>query len=422
MHNLKVVSLVVFCLILFFQVSGSVGAQNITYIYTADSNGRMDYLANAVIWKDPGDITPEMILEGRPDRFPLSYSEANAPEGIPCVFLHVGQDLGGKTQKFVCRAPNNHAVRVKYYEGSNGNREIFAAVASTRLLWILGFSSDSVYPVRVQCIDCPLNPFTGRGNPKTRILPAVIETHYDGTLILSKADLEQGWTWEELDLAIQALPEGELKTRQRTHFDALALLGVLIQHGDRKRSQQRLTCQGAIKIQPENIHPAPIFPDSTHEVPVLFENLGEKVCTQAAVTIQDVGATLGSAGATTHRIRSKMNLQEWAKKAVFEDDKDSKECRGNLRVAIYAGAPGESHPRISEEGRQFLSDRLTKITDDQWKALFTASQVEELGDENRWEDPETGEIYSGVDAWVVVMKNKIEEIEQKRCTPLAEMN
>jgi len=56
-----------------------------------------------------------------------------------------------------------------------------------------------------------------------------------------------------------------------------------------------------------------------------------------------------------------------------------------------------------------------RLDDAHLRALFTVAQVEVLGDENRYEDPETGTVYTGVDAWVVVFKKKIKEIEEKRC-------
>ena len=37
-------------------------------------------------------------------------------------------------------------------------------------------------------------------------------------------DADQGWRWGEVDEAIANLPEGPLRARQRTHFDALTLL------------------------------------------------------------------------------------------------------------------------------------------------------------------------------------------------------
>jgi hypothetical protein len=56
--------------------------------------------------------------------------------------------------------------------------------------------------------------------------------------MVDRSEQDQGWRWGELDKAIDSLPSGELRSRQRQHFDALVLLGVLLQHGDRKPEQR----------------------------------------------------------------------------------------------------------------------------------------------------------------------------------------
>ena len=48
-------------------------------------------------------------------------------------------------------APDDE-VKVKF-GGANG--EVYAEVASTRLLWALGFGADRMYPVKVLCRKCP---------------------------------------------------------------------------------------------------------------------------------------------------------------------------------------------------------------------------------------------------------------------------
>jgi hypothetical protein len=383
---------------------------------------RRGYLAEAVVWRDPGPITVERILEGRPGRFRLSFQEANRPEGFPCAFQHAGQSLGGKTRKFICRTPEGESLRIKYYEGPGGNREVFASVAATRLLWMLGFDSDSVYPVVVNCLDCPEDPWTGSGPKSSRVLLGTVEPHFEGTLILSGADPEQGWTFQELDEATRSLPPGAIRGRQRMHFDALTLLGVLIQHGDRKPSQQRLTCRGGIDFGAGDVHRVSSSGASDWGAPVLFEREGARSCAAPAVTVQDMGATFGGGGLYTSGRGTKMNLHEWARHDVFRDSpyryhppRDI-DCTGNLIVSQTARG-GEGTPPISEEGRVFLLQQLERLEPEHLRSLFTAARVETLGEENRYQDPKSGELYLGVDAWVHVFQRKVQEIEETRCRP-----
>ena len=44
--------------------------------------------------------------------------------------------------------------------------------------------------------------------------------------LVDEDEADQGWKFGELDAAIGSLPAGELRSRQRQHFDALQLVGV----------------------------------------------------------------------------------------------------------------------------------------------------------------------------------------------------
>ncbi len=226
----------------------SVVAQSDTqfaFVRLASDQQRLKYLATAKIWSDPGDVTPEMVMAGRPLQTKSEGVEAVLRgQPLPCDFAKPGKELGGATPKFTCRTPGGTTIRVKYSDGSkDGNREIFSAVASAKLLWALGFVSDPIYPITIDCKDCPANPMSGEGQRGRRSYLATFQPEATRLVMVAKDDPDQGWRWGEVDQAIAKLPEGELRARQRTHFDALTLLGVFIQHGDRKPEQQRLECR-----------------------------------------------------------------------------------------------------------------------------------------------------------------------------------
>ena len=164
-----------------------------------------------MIWKDPGPLSPEQIRVGPPAALPAAIANA-AGRPIECRFEHRGLELGGKTPKFSCRTPEGESLRLKYYDGAgHGNREVFAEVAATRLMWALGFDTDPVFPVIVDCQDCPADPWTGEGPRQTRRFDAEYEPHYVGTLITSTKDPDQGWAFGELEKAIDSLPPGPLR-------------------------------------------------------------------------------------------------------------------------------------------------------------------------------------------------------------------
>ena len=72
---------------------------------------------------------------------------------------------GRKSAKFLCSTGEGRTLRLKYWdrERDRGNREVFAMVAATRLMWALGFEVLHVLPMNVSCRECPGNPMTGEG-------------------------------------------------------------------------------------------------------------------------------------------------------------------------------------------------------------------------------------------------------------------
>jgi hypothetical protein len=368
--------------------------------------GRAGYLSRAVIWKDPGIISPLGVRNGPPGVFPYSVDEATTAEGITCAFAKPGKLLGGKSAKFTCLAPGDHTLRLKYWdqEHETGNREAFATVAATRLMWVLGFVAVPALPMTIQCERCPEDPNNGSGAPALRRYVAMWQLSVPGTRIVSGPDNDQGWEWRELDDAIKALPPGEERKRQRTVFNALTLLAVLLQHGDRKAEQQALYCMdevdataGEVRAQGKN---------GGHEV--LVERPGASACPHAAAAMVDVGATFGGAGRTSNGTTAKMNLDSWRRKPVFESGGDV--CRGDLTISMAAGGGGEGHPFISEEGRLFLLEQLHRLTADHLRAIFEAARVDRI------HAPRPGgHSEDSVDAWIATFQDKVRQIETRRC-------
>jgi len=327
--------------------------------------------------------------------------------------------MGGATPKFMCRTAAGRTIRLKYSDGSKGNKEVFSAVAASRLLWALGFKADPIYPVSIDCQDCPEDPMSGSGPKAQRSYLAIYQPRITEAVIVDRSERNQGWRWGELDKAIDSLPAGELRSRQRQHFDALTLAAVLLQHGDRKPEQQRLACHGLLKLEAGEIRP--VSPrDEANSLSVFFERPGGTACDSPDVTVQDIGATFGGAGRLSKESTAKMNLKSWADKPVFHPASKVEpgmvaECRGKLTVSMAAGEGSLGNPRIGEAGRLFLLDRLRRVTDDHLRAILTAARVERMADVHSWRDPDSGMAYTGVDAWVAVFKNKVRQIEARSC-------
>ena len=393
------------------------------YVRASSTAARLAYLARAVIWRDPGPLTAEQIRTGPQGELPPAFVDPN-PEGVDCRWEHPGTGLGGRTAKFICRTPNGQSIRVKYFDGnpSSGNREVFAAVIAERLVWALGFSTDPVYAIRIKCLECPANPMTGAGPRTTRQFLATYEPHYAGTIIVSRTDPEQGWTFGEVDTAIDRLPPGAERARQRMHFDALALLGAFIQHGDRKHSQQRLVCAGPIDLRAGDLHDVGHGDASGSPLLVLFERPGAIACPgESEIQLQDIGATFGSAGQFTPNVGAKVNLGQWASRRVFvataSTGGDAGACHAALEVSGTAGEDARPNPRVGEAGRQLLLAQLKRLTRAHVLALFEAAHLELLGGPvPEWRD-RSGVLHTGVDAWTAAFLDKVDQIAAKTCSP-----
>lgn len=275
-----------------------------------------------------------------------------APEAlVTCDYA--GQPTSGNTPKFNCEVGKGDTVKVKY---GRENGEVYSEVAATRLLWMLGFYADRMYPVRVQCRGCP-KKIGGTATAEKGVvdLPfAVIEREQHGVEVELRN--RRGWEWAELDIA---------KGSPRAQRDALKLLAVMLQHTDSKSEQQRLLC-----------------PDED--------------CGHPIAMINDLGKTFGRSSLYNADAPSALNLDAWAKTPVWAGKTG---CVGNI-ARSYTGTL--DRPPISEEGRAFLAERLQQVSDAQLHDLFTVARF----------DKRRGD---SIDGWVAAFKEKRDAIAARRC-------
>jgi hypothetical protein len=379
-----------------------------------------DYLSHAIIWHDPGPLTAADLRNGPAAPLPNAIAQARTGQPLECHFETRGQDMGGRTRKFLCKALDGQSLRIKYFDhGDDANREVFAEVAATRMLWALGFDADAVFPVTVVCLDCPEDPWTGKGPRQRRDYVASYEARYDGTTIAPVPDVDYGWTFGELETAIAKLPPGDVRARQQIHFDALSLAAVFLQHGDRKRAQQRLVCRGELDVSRGDVRDVALA-EQHGSISTLFERPGAPACDGFTVaTLQDVGATFGGAGKTTNKVTAKVNLAAWAEHPVFDPSAPPTVtgCRAKIAVSGAAGNDARPDPIIGEGGRQLLSQQLRRFTPELVRTLFELARVDQMGERQEWRDRASGRTYAGIDAWVAVFLDKAAQIDRRRCGP-----
>jgi len=203
--------------------------------------------------------------------------------------------------------------------------------------------------------------------------PAAAERKMSGHDMTTKD--QEGWKWDELDQVSEAAGGAP-----RAHRDGLKLLASLLQHTDSKSEQQRLACLDK-------------------------DWKGDEPCLRPFMLINDLGLTFGKANELNQGSAGAVNFVHWSRLSVW---KDKNGCVANLPRS-YSGTL--ENPRISEEGRAFLADLLTQLTDKQLDDLFQTARFY-----LRPRDPNHPESMSAtVVEWRDAFKKKRDEIVNRRC-------
>jgi hypothetical protein len=321
---------------------------------------RQRALRNATVWQPPAAPIEGADLERDPEPLPRELS---------CRF--VVDVPRGTTPKFECELETGEIVKVKYT-----GPEPHGEVAASRLLRALGFGADSVTFVdRLRCHGCPRFPFltmkaigaTRSESLYRRTVDYTEFTELGGVSVERKrrgiaietAD-GRGWAWFELE-TLQAAPRAEV--------DALRLMAAFLVHWDNKAENQRLLC-----------------PETTSD-----GDGPSRLCDRPLAYMQDLGATFGP---------RKVHLDNWRRTPVWHDRAT---CQVSMEDLPHGG--GTFPPvRISEPGRRFLAERLTRLRRPQVEALFRGARFPE----------HDGEALS---AWVDVFEQKVGQVADGPACP-----
>src|SRR5437868_14128108 len=101
-------------LVIVGSVVAAQSSNQIAFVHLAGAQQRLRYLAHAQIWADPGEVTADMVLRGRPLTQSDGLEAALAGEPLSCTFARPGKALGGNTRKFACVTSAGTTIRVKY--------------------------------------------------------------------------------------------------------------------------------------------------------------------------------------------------------------------------------------------------------------------------------------------------------------------
>lgn len=301
---------------------------------------------------------------------PSVSNSFNFAETVVCDWQPKPKNHKGKSRKFFCTLPGEkNTIKVKIPEKNVFKSEVWSEVTATRLFWALGFPADPMYPVKVLCRNCPEDPWKEKGPLADRLFEyANIERKIPGKKTIELFD-DQGWSFTE-DLPRSSEIYGGATQAQK---DALKLLMVLIYNPDTSNRNQRLMCDENSIYKNQN---------------------GESNCRKPLMVVQDLGCTFGYLkylGGFT----GIMDLEHWKEIPIW---KDPQNCIGALNRYPVTKF---KNPKISEAGRKYLADRLSRLTQKQILDIFRYARVEGLGD-----TPED---------WAETFNKKVRQIVDQRC-------
>ena len=291
-------------------------------------------------------------------------------------------DSGGNTIESHDGSPlKADKIRIKYSTGKSRHREVFTEVAASRILWFLGFYSDSMYQVQANCLACMSDPFQSRQKEPVpeinHFFPASVERKVPGKEI--KTQKHEGWKKEDLERIYK------YATKEKQHeIEAYILAMNLFHYHNFISLQNRVTC---LKDQ-------------------WNKETGE--CYHPVMYIQDLGGSFGSEGLF---INPRGDFSAWEGETIFKK-KSSCKLRANAGELTY----------VSEGGRKFLWERLQHLTEDKVRSIFTAAHFDlidpDLREQIQKESPQLSEQELNrqvIDKWVQTFMKRIREIESARC-------
>jgi len=336
---------------------------------------RLRALREAEVWR-PVDTAALDARTGPPD-------SRDPALPVACSFVVPHSPPGGNTPKFLCRLDSGEIVQVKY---GPDNMEVHGEIFGSRLLWLLGFYSDRIDPVRVRCRGCPEDPWgflqsldlsdprpLPPGAAVREFAPALVERHFGRRI---ESHRGQGLAWPEI-LSERSADPARARS-QRVHREALTLLAAFLGHGDSKPGNQTLAC-----------HPEGGAPER---------------CRRSVIYVGDLGSILGHGWRV---VMSKVDIEKWANAPVWRDPAACVARFRTHRQGTLFDTP------ISEPARAFLAERLAAVSDAQVRALFEVAGLDGVGGEIE-EDDGTARAPTLAD-WAAVFDAKRREIATARC-------
>jgi hypothetical protein len=299
---------------------------------------------------------------------------------------------------------NEHAIKadhfkVKYlkppYPDHNTRyNEVFTEVAASRILWVLGFPADHVYPLgSAACIGCTADPFGSN-------LKDNIASLKDGPTIFKVVSAERETPWERINPegdetwswsdAAKFYADGEWTHQQRVEYDAYRLALGLFHYHNAIAQQNRLAC-------------AQWAPEMTGQ---------PRVCQRPMIFVQDLGSTFGKAKGAMDLFGTnpRGSFSDWESQTVFTNPQ-SCELRATL--------DGDKH--VLKEAQELMIQRLGRLDPQTVRTIFSAARFQMMDQKQLHRLRDSGSQSpeeAALDEWTNTFLKRIQEIKSAtNCKP-----
>jgi hypothetical protein len=292
---------------------------------------------------------------------------------------------------------NEHEIKVdhfkvKYlkppYPDHNARyNEVFTEVAASRIMWVLGFPADHVYPVgSAACIGCTADPFANnlKDNQASlkdapnifKIVSAERETPWEEI----KPEGDETWSWSD---ATKFYADAEWTHQQRVEYDAYRLALGLLHYHNAIAQQNRIAC-------------AQWAPNTAGQ---------PRTCQKPMIFAQDLGSTFGKAKGSLDLFGTnpRGSFSDWESQTVFSDPQT---C--GLRATL------DGDKQVLKEAQDLMIQRLGRLDPQTVRAIFTEArfqtmdqkQLRRLRDSGS-QNPEE----AALDEWTNTFLKRIQEIK-----------
>ena len=327
------------------------------------------------------------------------YSKKGEPIRVDDVKVVVEKDKSGeRSAPLYARNDdkNEHEIKadrfkIKYlkppYPDHNPRfNEVFTTEAASRIMWVLGFPTDHVYPAAaVSCIGCGDDPF---GNKLTDNKASLKDAPTVFKIVSAERELpwdeinpedDETWSWTD---AAKVYSDGEWSHQQKVEFDAYRLALGLIHYHNALPQQNRLDC--AEWAQSEEGKP--------------------KVCSKPVIYVHDLGSTFGKkrSGFDLFGTNPRGSYDAWKPQTVFVNP-------GNCE--LRATLLGDK--QVLKEAQDLMVQRVGRLDRETVKSIFRVARFNLMDQKQvrRLRASGTQNVdEAALDEWTDVFLKRVEEI------------